>query len=195
MTDDLTDGLRDYLVALARGDRSIAPWRSWCDDNREALDTIHGRAGLLRLKFAPSEHVPPWLATLGIECGPVCRKQLAKAARGAGWEPLPDPYGLRALYAAGRRDAADKKCRRIVRDLVERETDETEGYLGVGLADLCVDAEGLFEDGFLEEAQGLARALAALDATDAHLAPYVTHAEEILARITEQLRPGAGRGQ
>jgi hypothetical protein len=177
------EAIRTYLLALSRGDRSIAPWRAWCDANQEALTATHGRAGFLRVKFEPSTYVPPWLASLGIACDPVTVRQLAKAASAAGWGPTPDAYGLRGLYAAGHHAKADAKCRRLVRELLREGTQDVEGYLGEGLADLAVDAGALFEDGFVDEARGLAKALATLDASDGHLRPFVVEAEQLLARI------------
>jgi hypothetical protein len=180
MTDE---AIRTYLLALSRGDRSIAPWRTWCDANREAITAVHGRAGFLHLKFEPSRYVPPWLASLGIACDAVTVRQLAKATRATGWGPIPDAYGVRALYAAGHHGKADAKCRKLVRELLREGTQEMKGYLGEGLADLSVDANALFEDGFVDEARGLAKALAALDASDDLLRPFVVEAEQLLARI------------
>lgn len=178
---EITDAIRAYLHALARGDRSIAAWRAWCDANRDGLSALHGRAGFLKLKFEPAGTVPAWLASLGIELAVAGRVMLRKAARGTGWDDTPDVFGVRALYAKGKHEKADSKLRALVVQTLEEGRVARDGFLG--LADLAVDAEALLEDGFVDEARGLATALGALDAEDDLLWPIVEHARETLAAI------------
>ncbi len=185
MSESITPAVRDYLVALARGDRSIIPWRGWCDAHRDALTAIHGRAGFLKLKFEPQRIVPGWLTALGIERGD-SGAMLRRAGRGAGWDTSPDVFGVRALYAKGRREKADAKLRDVVSSALDEGRAARDGFLA--LCDLGVDAEALFEDGFIDEAHGLAAALATLDATDDQLVPIVHHARETLEAIDARAR-------
>jgi len=173
----MIDGaMRVYLVAVTRADRSVPTWRAWCDSNRNTLTAIHGRAGFLRVKFEPEASVPPWLDALGIACDGRARGQLAKAGRGTGWDPAPDLFGVRALYAAGLAEEADAKLRAAVLAAhagLGRDA-------GTGLEDMAADAEALGADGFVDEARGLAEALAALPCDDDLVAPTVAHARDLL---------------
>ncbi|MBN8610738.1 MAG: hypothetical protein J0L92_09150 [Deltaproteobacteria bacterium] len=186
MTVRITDAMRDYLVALARGDRTITTWRAWCDAHRDALEVIHGRAGFLKLKFEPEGGVPAWLASLDVQLSDAGRAMLRKAERG--WATTEDVFGVRAFYAEGRREKADARLREAV-DEALREGPWVDGvYLGSDLQDLAVDLAALLEDGFVDEARGLAMALAALDANDDRLRPIVDHAREVLDAIERRGR-------
>lgn len=179
MTPTIDEAIRAYLLAVTRADRSVPPWRAWCDTNRDALIALHGRAGFLRVKLDPEASVPGWLDALGIACDAIARTQLAKAGRGAGWDPMPDVFGVRALYAAGRVAEGDANLRAMV----------LAAHAAVGrtaLEDMVTDAEALAAESFVIEALGLAKAVAGLPCDDDLVAPMVAHARALRARLLER---------
>ena len=179
MTPTIDEAIRAYLLAVTRADRSVPPWRPWCDANRDALIALHGRAGFLRVKLDPEASVPGWLDALGIACDAIARTQLAKAGRGAGWDPIPDVFGVRALYAAGRAAEADAQLLTMV--LASHAAVGADG--GAALGDMVTDAEALAAEGFVAEALGLAEAVAGLPCDDDLVAPAVAHARSLRARL------------
>ncbi len=161
MSTTLPPEIRVYFAAVANCATDVAPWSAFLAEHQAALDAAVGRARRLRLRFAPSTHLPRLLDELGIGYDAEQLERHLRRASDASWTGprTHDWMGLDAAHRRGHHEEADRALARWMRERVARV--EAEDYdAPQEINELFSAAEAWIEDGRLHLAASVLVALA-----------------------------------